>query len=94
MCYWRHVYYIACKHYTRDPVECINADRTGMRCEGWDADDKEIESRTGNGTSYTKAVPEKCMDCKYLANMRRNADDKKSGGGSGGNPSGTKAEAG
>lgn len=85
MCYWRYVYHIVCKHYTRDPVECIDADRTGMRCENWDADDNEIESRTANGTFYTKAESDKCMDCRYLANMRRNAAaDKKSEGGSGG----------
>lgn len=85
MCYWLYVYHIVCKHYTRDPVECIDADRTGMRCENWDADDNEIESRTANGTFYTKAESDKCMDCRYLANMRRNAAaDKKSEGGSGG----------
>lgn len=87
MCYWRHVYHIVCKHYTRDPVECIDADHTGMRCEGWDAVDKEIESQTASGTSYTKAEPDTCMNCRYMVNMRRNASDGKSRGGSGERPS-------
>lgn len=83
MCYWRYVCHIVCKHYTRDPIECFDADHTGIRCAGWKADHNDVESRTGNDTPYTKAEPDKCIDCKYQANMRRDADDKESGGGGG-----------
>ncbi|CAD0110505.1 unnamed protein product [Aureobasidium uvarum] len=93
MCFWRHVYYIDCKHYSRDPVECTEAYRTNMRCEGWEADDKEMESQTASGTSYTKAEPGECMDCKYMAMLRRNTNNKKSGSGSGGKASGSKTKA-
>ena len=78
MCFWREVYYIFCRHYSRDPVECIDAKQTNERCEDWDTDDKEMESRTANGTPYIKAEPTICMDCKYKRVLREQAVSKRS----------------
>lgn len=79
MCFWREVYYIFCRYYNRDPVECIDAEQTDERCEYWDADDKEMESQTANGTPYTKAEPTICMDCKYWKKIREQEASKMSG---------------
>ncbi|CAD0039228.1 unnamed protein product, partial [Aureobasidium pullulans] len=83
MCFWRNVYYVDCKHYSRDPVACIEANHTDTHCEGWDDDDKEMQSQTRDGTPYTKALPGDCMDCKYRARLKK-IKDSKSGGGPGG----------
>jgi len=92
MCFWRNVFYIGCKHYRRDPVEYIEANHTDMRCEGWDDDGNEMQSQTRDGTPYTKALPGNCMNCKYLASLKKNKD-KRSGGGSGGNGSSSMTKA-
>jgi len=77
MCFWREVYYIFCRHYSRDPVERIDAKRTDERCEDRDADDKEMESQTANGTPYIKAELAICMDCKYRKALREQAASKR-----------------
>lgn len=81
MCFWREVYYIFCRHYSRDPVECIDAKQTKERCEDWDADDKEMESQTANGTPYIKAEPTICINCKYRRVLREQAVSRRSGRG-------------
>jgi hypothetical protein len=88
MCFWKNVYYIVCQHYSRDPVECMDAQQRDLRCEDWEADDKEMESQTANGTPYIKAVADICMDCRY-EKMRRRAANKKSRRGPGGEASRT-----
>jgi hypothetical protein len=50
MCFWKEVYYIVCRHYSKDPVEGIEAYNADMRCKDWDAADNEMESQTANGT--------------------------------------------
>jgi hypothetical protein len=62
MCHWGTVYYIGCRCYSKDPIECIEAENAHMRCEGWDHEDKEKKRLTGNGVPYTKAVNGICMD--------------------------------
>ncbi|THX26616.1 hypothetical protein D6C77_09526 [Aureobasidium pullulans] len=92
MCFWRNVYYVDCKHYSRDPVACIEANHTDTHCEGWDDDDKEMQSQTRDGTPYTKALPGDCMDCKYRARLKK-IKDSKSGGGPGGRGSSGRVKA-
>ncbi|THX91762.1 hypothetical protein D6D08_02921 [Aureobasidium pullulans] len=92
MCFWRNVYYVDCKHYSRDPVACIEANHTDTHCEGWDDDDKEMQSQTRDGTPYTKALPGDCMDCKYRARLKK-IKDSKSGGRSGGRGSSGRVKA-
>jgi hypothetical protein len=72
MCFWKEVYYIVCRHYSKDPVECIEAYNADMRCKDWDAADNEMENQIANGTPYIKAVNGICMDCRYTdaANRR------------------------
>ncbi|TIA44338.1 hypothetical protein D6C79_06405 [Aureobasidium pullulans] len=61
-------------------------------CEGWDDDDKEMQSQTRDGTPYTKALPGDCMDCKYRASLKKSKDSK-SGGRSGGRGSSGRVKA-
>jgi hypothetical protein len=91
MCFWKNVYYTVCQHYSRDPVECMDAQQRDLRCEDWEADDKEMESQTANGTPYIKAVADICMDCRY-EKMRRKAANKKSRRGPEGEASGSKTK--
>jgi len=70
----------------------MDAKRTDERCDDWDADDKEMESQTANGTPYIKAEPAICMDCRYRKKLRAQAASKRSRRGPGGQASESKSK--
>lgn len=64
MCKYRMVYWMACHHTTKDAILCLTAEaRNFFLCGDWNHPRRECQSVTGNGETFTPALPGWCEDC-------------------------------